>query len=189
MFIAPSNGMLGWCDNRSARSQDQPVGLSVPRHDLSGHPISADDRSLKGAGSFIASTEKGDADHMRITFARHRVRAAAERRTAETSSYAVRYGAVGVVLDERNIAYYDESPESDDVRARLGRSDQKFVESELKRKGVGYHELAEKLSALGIPESERNLANKIARGGFTATFLVQCLTEIEVNTLRLDTQK
>lgn len=61
-----------------------------------------------------------------------------------------------------------------------------LLKAELKRKGVSYRELAEKLTAMGIPESERNLANKIARGGFTAAFLVQCLTAIGVSSLRLD---
>ena len=61
-----------------------------------------------------------------------------------------------------------------------------LLKAELKRKGVSYRDLAEKLTAMGIPESERNLANKIARGGFTAAFLVQCLTAIGVSSLRLD---
>ena len=61
-----------------------------------------------------------------------------------------------------------------------------LLKAELKRKGVSYRDLAEKLTAMGIPESERNLANKIARGGFTASFLLQCLTAIGVTTLRLD---
>lgn len=61
-----------------------------------------------------------------------------------------------------------------------------LLKSELKRKGVSYRELAEKLTALGIPETERNLANKIARGTFTASFLIQCLTAIGTTTLRLE---
>jgi hypothetical protein len=60
-----------------------------------------------------------------------------------------------------------------------------MLKAELKRRNVGYRELAEKLAALGIQESERNLANKISRGGFTAAFFVQCLTAIGVQTLRL----
>ncbi|WP_264076686.1 DUF6471 domain-containing protein [Rhodopseudomonas palustris] len=27
---------------------------------------------------------------------------------------------------------------------------------------------------MGIPKTERNIANKISRGGFTAAFLIQC---------------
>lgn len=62
-----------------------------------------------------------------------------------------------------------------------------LLKAELKRRGVSYRELAEKLTALGIAESERNLANKIARGTFTAVFLVQCLTAIGCETLRIET--
>ena len=47
--------------------------------------------------------------------------------------------------------------------------------AELKRRHVGYRDLAEKLEPLGVKETERNIANKIARGGFTAVFFVQCL--------------
>lgn len=50
-----------------------------------------------------------------------------------------------------------------------------MLRAELKRRNMGYRELAEKLTAMGVPESERNIANKISRGGFTAVFFVQCL--------------
>ena len=60
-----------------------------------------------------------------------------------------------------------------------------LLKSELKRRNVGYRELAEKLAALGIHETERNIANKISRGGFTAVFLIQCLTAIGADSLRL----
>ncbi len=53
-----------------------------------------------------------------------------------------------------------------------------MLKAELKRRNVNYRELAEKLTAMGIPESERNIANKISRGGFTAVFFVQCLIAI-----------
>lgn len=61
-----------------------------------------------------------------------------------------------------------------------------LLKAELKRRNVGYRELAEKLTAMGIPETERNLANKISRGGFTAAFFVQCLVAIGCTTLRLE---
>jgi len=59
-----------------------------------------------------------------------------------------------------------------------------LLKAELKRRNVGYRELAEKLTALGIPETELNIKNKLSRGGFTAVFFVQCLTAI--GCLRLD---
>ncbi|WP_245439947.1 DUF6471 domain-containing protein [Aminobacter sp. MSH1] len=48
-----------------------------------------------------------------------------------------------------------------------------------------YAQLAEKLAQLGVHETERNLNNKISRGGFTAAFLLQCLTVISVSEFRL----
>ena len=61
-----------------------------------------------------------------------------------------------------------------------------ILKGELKRKGVTYAQLAAKLAALGIHETERNLNNKISRGGFTGAFLLQCLTAIGANNLKLD---
>lgn len=60
-----------------------------------------------------------------------------------------------------------------------------LLKGELKRRGVTYAQLAEKLAGIGVVENERNLNNKISRGGFTAAFLLQCLTAIEVTDLRV----
>jgi len=61
-----------------------------------------------------------------------------------------------------------------------------LLKAELKRRNVGYRELAERLTAMGTPETERNIANKISRGGFTAAFLIQCLTAVGCSSLRLE---
>ena len=61
-----------------------------------------------------------------------------------------------------------------------------ILKAELARRNVGYRELAEKLTAMGLPETERNIANKISRGGFTAAFLIECLSAIGCTTLRLE---
>ena len=60
-----------------------------------------------------------------------------------------------------------------------------LLKGELKRKGVTYAQLAEKLHAMGISETERNLNNKISRGGFTAAFFIQCLEAIGTRSLQL----
>ena len=60
------------------------------------------------------------------------------------------------------------------------------LKSELKRKDIGYRELAERLTAMGIPGTERNIANKITRGSFTAAFLLQCFAAIGSQNVRLD---
>ena len=54
------------------------------------------------------------------------------------------------------------------------------------RRGITYEQLSEKLAAIGVADSPVNLRNKVARGKFTAVFLVQCLTAIGAQTLRLD---
>ncbi len=60
-----------------------------------------------------------------------------------------------------------------------------LLKGELKRRGITYANLAEKLAEIGVSENERNLNNKISRGGFTAAFLLQCLAVIGVHSLRL----
>ncbi len=60
-----------------------------------------------------------------------------------------------------------------------------LLKAELKRRNLGYRELAERLTALGIPETELNIKNKISRGGFTAVFFVQCLEAIGVSEVNL----
>ena len=61
-----------------------------------------------------------------------------------------------------------------------------LLKAELKRRGITYAGLAEKLAGIGVQENERNLNNKISRGGFTAAFLLQCLTVIGTHDLRID---
>jgi len=60
-----------------------------------------------------------------------------------------------------------------------------ILKAELKRRGVTYAELAERLGELGVAENERNLNNKISRGGFTAGFFVMCLEAIGCSRLEL----
>ena len=61
-----------------------------------------------------------------------------------------------------------------------------LLKAELKRRNVTYKQLAEKLTAMGSPDTERNLSNKISRGGFTAAFLLQCMDAIGAHSLKLD---
>lgn len=60
-----------------------------------------------------------------------------------------------------------------------------LLKAELKRQNVSYVQLVEKLAALGVQETEPNVRNKLSRGKFTAVFMLQCLTAIGVDTLRL----
>ena len=61
-----------------------------------------------------------------------------------------------------------------------------LLKAELKRKGVTYSQLIEKLAAIGVDEKEVNVRNKLSRGKFTAAFLLQCMTAIGTATLHLD---
>jgi hypothetical protein len=75
---------------------------------------------------------------------------------------------------------------SDPVNVEYETRAKNLLKGELKRRGVTYAQLAEKLACLGVTENERNLNNKISRGGFTAAFLLQCLSAIGASSLRLD---
>lgn len=61
-----------------------------------------------------------------------------------------------------------------------------ILKGELKRRGITYAQLATKLAEIGVQETERNLNNKISRGGFTAAFLVECLEAIGCRTVHLE---
>src|SRR3546814_874890 len=61
-----------------------------------------------------------------------------------------------------------------------------LLKAELKRRNLSYRELAERLSALGVPETELNIKNKVSRGGFSAVFFVQCLVAMYCKSLRLE---
>lgn len=60
-----------------------------------------------------------------------------------------------------------------------------ILKAELKRKGVTYRQLVGKLAAIGVKETEPNIRNKLARGKFTAVFLLQCLEAIGTKEVRL----
>ena len=60
-----------------------------------------------------------------------------------------------------------------------------LLKAELKKRGVSYLQLVEKLAAIGVVDSEPNIRNKLARGKFTAVFLIQCLEAIGASSLRL----
>lgn len=91
------------------------------------------------------------------------------------------------VVNEIYIGYDDFITDGDDMAtdSEWQAKVKGLLKSELKRKNVGYRELAERLAAMGVHDSERNIANKISRGGFTAVFLVQCLEAIGASELRL----
>ena len=60
-----------------------------------------------------------------------------------------------------------------------------ILKAELKRKGITYSQLAERLNELGVDEKEANIRNKLARGKFSAAFMVACLRAIGCGDLSL----
>jgi hypothetical protein len=60
-----------------------------------------------------------------------------------------------------------------------------LLKAELKKRDISYQELGEKLTAVGVPDTERNITNKLSRGSFSAVFFIQCLDAIGCATLRL----
>ena len=73
-------------------------------------------------------------------------------------------------------------PEQTDWEARAAN----LLKAELKRKGVTYSQLVQKLADIGVEEKEVNIRNKLARGKFSAAFLIQCLTAIGCQNLHLE---
>jgi hypothetical protein len=53
------------------------------------------------------------------------------------------------------------------------------------RRGLTYADLVERLKAFGVDDNERNIRNKVARGTFSAAFLLDCLLALGVETLDL----
>jgi hypothetical protein len=60
-----------------------------------------------------------------------------------------------------------------------------ILKAELARRHISYRDLADRLNAIGVKDNERNIANKLSRGTFTAAFFIQCLDAIDCSTLRL----
>ena len=61
-----------------------------------------------------------------------------------------------------------------------------LLKSEIKRRNLTYAQVVDRLASMGVQEDERNFRNKVARGKFTAAFLLQCLEAIGAQSVRLD---
>lgn len=72
-------------------------------------------------------------------------------------------------------------PEKTDWESRVAN----MLKAELKRQGVTYGQLVEKLNDMGVDEKEVNIRNKLARGKFSAVFMVQCLEAIGIKAISI----
>jgi hypothetical protein len=77
-------------------------------------------------------------------------------------------------------------PRSKIVEAELRGSVRALIRNEMVNQGLGYRELAERLTGAGLEENERNLRNKVARGELSAALLLACL--LAIGTKEVDVQ-
>lgn len=61
----------------------------------------------------------------------------------------------------------------------------RFLKAELRRAGIGYKELAERMNKHGMEETETSITGKLARGTFAASFLLAAMEAIGVEQVRL----
>lgn len=62
----------------------------------------------------------------------------------------------------------------------------RLLRREMVGRGITYDDLTAKLAEIGIEETPENIRNKVSRGKFMASFMLQCLRAIGVDTLRLE---
>lgn len=60
-----------------------------------------------------------------------------------------------------------------------------LLKSEIVKRNLSYVDVAERLKQLGIEETPQNISNKIARGTFGAIFMLQVLTAIGCDEIRV----
>jgi len=72
------------------------------------------------------------------------------------------------------------------TEAEWAEETKRLLRAEMSRRGVTYEDLAERLAGVGVQDTAVNLRNKVARGRFSATFLLQCLSAMGARTLRIE---
>lgn len=73
-----------------------------------------------------------------------------------------------------------------DREREWGSKASRFLKAELKRAGLGYKELAERLNKHGLEETETSITGKLARGAFAVSFFLACLAVLEMEGVRLE---
>jgi hypothetical protein len=62
----------------------------------------------------------------------------------------------------------------------------RHLKAEIARADIGYRDLAQKLTDMGLPETEGSVQVKINRGTFPAWFMMAVLNALGCSSLRLD---
>lgn len=70
----------------------------------------------------------------------------------------------------------------EDLEHRVAR----FLKVELKRAGLTYEELAEKLATMGFKETKPSIANKLSRGTFSAAFFVAVAQALALPAIKME---
>ena len=73
-----------------------------------------------------------------------------------------------------------------DREREWGQKASRFLKAELKRAGIGYKELAERLNKHGMEETETSITGKLARGTFAVSFFLACLAVLEMEGISLE---
>ncbi len=72
-----------------------------------------------------------------------------------------------------------------DKEKEWGDRARRFLTADLKRANVGYKELADRLNAHGLQETEVTITGKLARGAFSAAFFFAVLAVLELEGVTL----
>jgi Domain of unknown function (DUF6471) len=62
----------------------------------------------------------------------------------------------------------------------------RLLRSEMVKRGVSYEQLSDRLHEMGIEDTAVNLRNKVARGKFMASFMLECFAAMGVQVVRID---
>lgn len=74
---------------------------------------------------------------------------------------------------------------STDREREWGEKAARFIKAELKRADVSYKELAERLTAHGLQETETSIAGKLSRASFSVAWFLAVLTVLGITALAL----
>ena len=72
-----------------------------------------------------------------------------------------------------------------DREKEWGNKASRFLKAELKRAGLGYKELADRLNGHGLEETETSITGKLARGTFATSFFLAVLAVLEMEGVQL----
>ena len=59
------------------------------------------------------------------------------------------------------------------------------IKSVLVKRGMKYHDLARRLKLIGVEETQASIGNKLSRGTFSFTFVMQVMQVLEIDYIDL----